>query len=415
MSPNNEVGTAPVSGTLAEVQPFTALLDADPYRWYASARARGGVIWDASFRSWMATSYVAVREIGRADNVSFQRQDAEDGSEYDTIAGGRRNVKNLTGSVHTRLHSWLMSAFSPAKASVIQDVIVRDVVSYMLQDLRDKESVDMVDFLNAIPPRVIAAVLELPWRDEEWMAEALVNINRVFDFYAKRGLEYGDAVEVARLAHVHLRDMMDPFLREAARGGGDGLLSGLSQAGPSILEDWTVEDTYINIMSLFLGGAHTSTLTLANILYVLLRDPELLQRARADDDTLRAVIEQVLRLYPPMHYTQRRVKEDVVIDGAEMKKGDLVTLLLASANRDETRFAHPDTVDLEQRNQRDHVTFFAGQHACIGQGLARAELFQTIRQTLAQFPDIALREGGEQVEFRGLNFRGFSPLSVSLR
>lgn len=119
---------------------------------------------------------------------------------------------------------------------------------------------------NEIPAYVIAAVLDLTWRDEDWMREAVTNIRGVFSFYENRGMDYGDTIDVARSSHVRLREMMDPFLRKAESGDGSDLITSLTKVGPDILPDWGVEDTYINIMALFLGGAHTSTIVLGNIL-----------------------------------------------------------------------------------------------------------------------------------------------------
>lgn len=99
-----------------------------------------------------------------------------------------------------------------------------------------------------------------------------------------------------------------------------------------------------------------------------------------------------------------------------MKSGDLVTLLLASANRDEKRYPHPDTVDLSAKNQRDHLTFFAGQRACVGQGLARAELFEATRQLLDLFPTIRFQnDSTEGIVYSGLRFRRIEPIKVQFR
>jgi cytochrome P450 len=390
--------------------------DVDPFEWYKSARQQGPLVYDEDLGSWLATSYDAVREMFRLDNTNFRRKDAEAGSEYDEISGGRRNVKILTGEQHAKLHRWMMSSFTPAKTSTLQESIVREVVESLLAKIADRPSVELTtEFFNLIPIRVIAAVLDLPYQDDEWIDQANDKVVRIFNFYSNRGYAGTDVVADARQAHIEMRELMDPVLVARSSGEGDDLISQFFRVGPDILDDWNIEDVYINVMSFFLGGAHTSTLALANTFYVLLKDDDLMQRIReADDATLRAFVEQVLRIYPPQHYQQRRCIADVEIDGVQLKEGDLIMLLLASANRDETHYRSPDAIDLEQKNPRDHTTFFAGPHSCVGQGLARVEVVETVRQLLSRVTDMRLDPSAEEPRYLGLTMRGWGPLHVQL-
>jgi len=390
--------------------------DVEPFEWYRSQREQGPVVWDEDLNSWLITSYHSVREVARLDNVNFRRKDAEAGSEYDEISAGRRNVKVLTGEEHARLHRWMMSSFTPAKTSGMQESIVREVVETLLTRIADQPSTELTsEFFNLIPIQVIAAVLELPYQDRDWIDEATDKVVRIFNFYNNRGYSGRELVEDAAAAHREMRELMDEVLVARSNGEGDDLISQFFRIGPEILEDWNVEDVYINVMSFFLGGAHTSTLALANCFYLLMKDDALMETIRnADDPTLRNYTEQVLRLYPPQHYQQRRCIADIELEGVQIKEGDLAMMLFASANRDETHYAHPDTIDLQQKNPRDHTTFFAGPHACIGQGLARVELVETVRQVLALTTDIRLDPGAEEPRYLGLTMRGWAPLHAQL-
>ncbi|MFD9551668.1 cytochrome P450 [Nocardia salmonicida] len=397
---------------------LSATANAEPFDWYADARARAPIVWEEEMSSWVVVSYEAVREICRLDNIGFRRKDAEQGSEYDVISGGRRNVKVLTGEQHAKLHSWMMSAFTPAKASGLQESIVRDVVRQLIDRLSGKNTAELKsELLDQIPIRVVAAVLDLPWDDDDWVEQATDKVQRIFNFYGKRGYHDATDVEDARLAHVEMRALMDPVLTARSDGSGADLISRFFAAGPEILDDWNIEDVYINTMSFFLGGAHTSTLVLASAFYLMLTDQALLARMReCDDKTLRAFVEQVLRLHPPQQFTQRRVIDDIEICGVQLRKGDLITLAVGATNRDESHYPRPDEIDFEQRNQRDHLTFLAGPHACVGQGLARAEIVETVRQVLARFADIRLNpEALEPPRYQGLIMRGYSPLHVVYR
>jgi cytochrome P450 len=66
----------------------------------------------------------------------------------------------------------------------------------------------------------------------------------------------------------------------------------------------------------------------------------------------------------------------------------MVLLALASANRDEVHFPHPDVFDMQRPNIREHVAFGGGPHVCIGAALARQELRVALATILRGFDRI---------------------------
>ncbi|MFN7026741.1 MAG: cytochrome P450, partial [Pseudorhizobium sp.] len=75
----------------------------------------------------------------------------------------------------------------------------------------------------------------------------------------------------------------------------------------------------------------------------------------------------------PVHIFQRWALEDVEVDGVSFKRGDKVSLILAAANLDPTKFAEP-LVFKPDRQEAPNLSFGAGIHFCIGAPLARLEL-----------------------------------------
>ena len=55
-----------------------------------------------------------------------------------------------------------------------------------------------------------------------------------------------------------------------------------------------------------------------------------------------------------------------------MRRGESVTLLLGSANRDPAAFPNPDRLDIARRPNR-HLAFGRGIHYCLGAPLAVAQ------------------------------------------
>jgi cytochrome P450 len=100
------------------------------------------------------------------------------------------------------------------------------------------------------------------------------------------------------------------------------------------------------------------------------------------------------------------------VAGTEIPAGAFVMLSLAAANRDERGFG-PDAAELrvDRENARQHVSFGAGLHHCLGASLARLEAAITFERMLALLPGLAL--AGE-VRWNGrINLRGPARLPVA--
>jgi len=86
---------------------------------------------------------------------------------------------------------------------------------------------------------------------------------------------------------------------------------------------------------------------------------------------------------------------------------------LGSANRDESYWG-PDAAELrvDRENARQHVSFGAGPHHCLGASLARLEASIAIARLTARFPGLAL--DGDVVWNGRINLRGPARLPVAL-
>jgi cytochrome P450 len=102
----------------------------------------------------------------------------------------------------------------------------------------------------------------------------------------------------------------------------------------------------------------------------------------------------------------RIAHEDVEVGGKVIHRGDLINLLLGSANHDPEQFSDPDQLNITRKDNR-HIAFGHGIHYCIGAPLARLEAQVAIPLLLRRRPEIHLTveepERRETIGFRGLN------------
>lgn len=129
----------------------------------------------------------------------------------------------------------------------------------------------------------------------------------------------------------------------------------------SILRNWTA------------GEVGTIAAAISSIFNFFAENPLVAEQIRNGDLSTDDAIDEILRLDPPLISNRRRATKDTEISGYPVKKGEKVTVLWASANRDESVFDKADVFNPEQ-NKAHNLLYGRGIHVCPGAPLARMEL-----------------------------------------
>ncbi|MBC3777688.1 cytochrome P450 [Pseudomonas sp. SWRI99] len=120
---------------------------------------------------------------------------------------------------------------------------------------------------------------------------------------------------------------------------------------------------------------------IGNTLSALRRQPAL------RGESIEALLNEVQRFDPPVQNTRRFVATCCDIDGMRLEAGDVIVLLLASANRDPALNDQPERFLLDRPNRRS-FSFGSGRHECPGQGLAMCIAAATLKEILASGLDL---------------------------
>ncbi len=183
----------------------------------------------------------------------------------------------------------------------------------------------------------------------------------------------------------------EEILDEAARSPGDYLLSQFLTAevhGQRLTREEVLDLCYM----LLLAGLDTMTATLGCSLSYLAQHPER-RKALVDDPSLiPSAVEELLRWETPVVQVVRVLTRDITLGGIDLKKRDLVTLVLGSANTDEEKFAAAEEIRFD-RTPNHHVSFGGGPHLCAGSNLTRMELRVALEEFHARIPDYAIKPG----------------------
>jgi cytochrome P450 PksS len=123
-------------------------------------------------------------------------------------------------------------------------------------------------------------------------------------------------------------------------------------------------------------------------------------------------VEEGLRYDGAVQLVQRIAREDLILRGQTIRKGDLLYLSLGAANRDPEVFLEPDRFFIA-REHIPHLAFGAGPHLCLGMTLARRELEVALTQLVERMPRLRFdRERSPRRRADSLVFRGLESLPV---
>jgi cytochrome P450 len=195
-------------------------------------------------------------------------------------------------------------------------------------------------------------------------------------------------------AFFEISALAEELLRERAASGShrDDVLSAIA-GGTVEGRPLTMEEQVGATTILFTGGLDTTKAALGNIARHLAEDPALEQRLR-DPGWVKGDLDEFLRYESPIMFMARTVTRDTELGGCPLKAGDRVAVHYASANRDDSRFDHPDQLNFD-RERNPHAAFGLGPHRCIGLHFARLQIEIAFSELLSRVTNLRIPPGAQ--------------------
>jgi cytochrome P450 len=216
-----------------------------------------------------------------------------------------------------------------------------------------------------------------------------------------------------RTMHEMVGAAIDARRRQADAPADDLLAHMLAAKDPETGQQMTAEGLIFNMQFFIVAGHETTALALSWALYLLANAPEHQEQARAQarstlsgraarPEDLAAmpligqILEEAMRLYPPVGLLARSVLAEDELCGRRMRPGDILFLPIWALHRHELlweragefdpgRFdsAHFDPVGRERRDKYQYLPFGAGPRVCVGANFAMMQA-QIILASLIQ-------------------------------
>ena len=342
-----------------------------------------------------------------------------------------RNMLDLGPPDHTRLRALVQKAFSPRLVEHMRDRM-QSLADELLGRHSGRHEIDLIrDYALPLPLTIITEILGVPTSDRDkfhkW-SKLIVSANPhtlrlVSTLPGGRFRKWSKLIVTVKQFKVplgfftavwNLNRYLRGFFKVRRADPRDDLTTALLQAEEA--GEMLSEDELLGMIFLLLIAGHETTVNLiSGGTLALLQHPDQLEKLRGDPSLINLAVEELLRYSAPVFMsTERFAREDLIIRGETIRRGEIVFGVIGSANRDESVFENSDALDITRENNR-HLAFGYGTHFCLGAPLARLEAQIAINTLLQRAPNLHLNVSSESLRWRrSLILRGLDALPLAL-
>ena len=346
---------------------------------------------------WSVTRFEDIVTVDTNHNIYSSEPNIIIGDQTDDLPA--ENFISMDQPKHTKQRLAVQPVVSPKNLKEME-VLIRERMCVILDSLPKDEPFDWVSRVSIeLTSQMLATLFDFPleqchklpyWSD---MATAAPELSG------------GDVTKEERFEAMH--DMMNSFAtiwqeKKARREAGETPTFDLI----SMLE--ASEDTRDmvnnpieflgNLGLLIVGGNDTTRNSITGSVLAMNQFPEQFDKLRKDPSLIPNMVSEIIRWQTPLPHMRRIAKEDTVLNGKQIKKGDKVVMWYISGNRDERAIKNPDEVIIDREKARHHVSFGYGIHRCMGNRLGEMQLRITWEEILKRFSDIKVVQEPERVQ-----------------
>ncbi|MDD3444150.1 MAG: cytochrome P450 [Zavarzinia sp.] len=360
---------------------------------------------------WIVTKYEDIREITRQDELFLSADRSKTlASQYAEkmmrdYTGGLphifRTLVHMDEPEHTDYRNVTAGQFMPQMIKALEPKVRVMARKYADKLAAMAPECDFAwDLAFYYPLEVVMNVIGIPEEDHAKMLRLTQWLFTYADPDLKRPgsdpTDPGEIIKTWDIVYAEFKEYYDKVIADRRGCPRDDVASLVANGK---VRGCPMEDramiSYFAILSS--AGHDTTSATTATSMWKLAEDPALLKRLQDDPKLIAGFVEESIRWASPVQQFVRSAKEDYVLRGRQIKKGDLLYLSYISGNRDEDAFENPQVFD-PARSPNRHIGFGYGSHICLGQHLARLEMKCFWEEVIPRLKSLEMAGEGSMAE-----------------
>ncbi len=348
-------------------------------------------------------------EIGFRENLIFSSEGYNESPGVRTVG---KTILSMVGKPHRQLRKAAQPLFKrPKVLNWWNKRWVEETVDVLLDRLLDEDAVDLnMELCARLPMATVTRAIGL---EGENVLEFRYQLDRATFGAAKLPPE-----ESAK-SRAWVDETLRGLIAENQRNPGDNLIAGLLDA--QIEDEDTGDKRHLTEDELFgycklaiFAGGGTTWRQLAITIDALMNHYHFWEDCLKDRSLLDQAVEESLRWRATDPVFPRLCMEDTEVEGVMVPAGVRVQLCLGAANHDPAVFKNPEAYDI-YRDKTHQMGFGFGPHRCLGMDVARQEMIVAIAGLMDRFPKMKIDPGKPRPEYRGLDHRGMTAVTVKLK
>lgn len=390
------VTTTPSSDRRASVSLFsrlrTARGQADPFPIYEELLSRGEVSpapWGGSLVTGFAVCDEVLRSRDWLEPDKRWRERQGPGTRWNASSSQEMSstLAALNPPDHTRARR-AAGTFDRATVERIGRSVSRttdQLLSTLAERLRDGEADFSALVGEELPVATIGEWLGLPAAD--WPRLRELTHDQVF---TQELLPSASQLAASDTATAELRAYFTDLVKNRRARPGEDPVSRWIASWDALEPDRDKADEAVYFLVLFvlLAALETTATLLTTMTLLLVENPARWDLVADRPDLVPAFVEETLRYDPPTHVISRVAAADCVLGGVEIRKDEMVHLMVGAAHRDPAKHREPGRFD--PLRPPAHLAFSGGIHYCLGAPLARLEAQTLLRQLIRRLPRLTL-------------------------
>jgi len=266
------------------------------------------------------------------------------------------------------------------------EATIRQRTRVVLDALPRNETFDWVDEVSIeLTTMMLATLFDFPWEDRRmltfWSDVAICNVD------APGAPVHTEEERFAEL--LRMADVFKGLWKERTKAPPRLDLISMMAHGPGT-RDMPEMEFIGNLGLLIVGGNDTTRNSMSGGLLALSENPDELAKLKGNPALVQSLVAETIRYQTPVIHMRRTATRDIELAGQHIRRGDKVVMWYVSGNRDESVIESPDAFIIDRTKPRQHLSYGAGIHRCVGDRLADLQLRILWEEILACNLDIVV-------------------------